>query len=119
LILKTEGRIYFGNAQNIGDRIWPQIEDANPKVLLLDCSATPNFEFTALKMLNEAEAKLTKDGIELWLAALTPEALALIQRSPLGQRLGRERMFFTVPQAVAHYSSTRPSPGGAAAPAHG
>ena len=47
LILKTEGRIYFGNAQNVGDRMWPLIRQAVPRVLLLDCSATPNFEFTA------------------------------------------------------------------------
>ena len=107
LILKTEGRIYFGNAQNIGDRIWPLLADAKPKVLLLDCGATPNFEFTALKMLSEAEVKLMKGGIELWLAALTPEALSLIQRSPLGERLGRERMFFTVQQAVERYAGTR------------
>jgi high affinity sulfate transporter 1 len=119
LILKTEGRIYFGNAQNVGDRIWPRIDEVNPKVLLLDCGATPNFEFTALKMLNEAEAKLTARGIELWLAALTPAALALIQQSPLGQRLGRERMFFTVPQAVERYSSTRLPKLGAPAGAHG
>jgi MFS superfamily sulfate permease-like transporter len=105
LILKTEGRIYFGNAQNVGGRMWPLIRQAAPEVVLLDCGATPNFEFTALKMLSDAEARLQEDGIQLWLAALTPEALALIQRSPLGQRLGRERMFFTVAQAVDHYLS--------------
>jgi high affinity sulfate transporter 1 len=103
LVLKTEGRIYFGNAQNVGDRMWPLIHQAAPEVLLLDCGATPNFEFTALKLLSDAEGRLKEDGIELWLAALTPEALEVIQRSPLGQRLGRARMFFTVPQAVDHY----------------
>jgi SulP family sulfate permease len=107
LIVKTEGRIYFGNAQNVGDRIWPLLAEAKPEVLLLDCGATPNFEFTALKMLSEAEVKLANAGVELWLAALTPEALTLVQRSPLGQRLGRERMFFTVQQAVERYANTR------------
>jgi sulfate permease, SulP family len=107
LILKSEGSVYFGNAQNVGDLLWPMIRSENPKVLLLDFSAIPNIEFTALKMLNEAEAKLNDEGIELWLAALTPEALALVQRSPLGERLGRPRMFFTVAQAVEHYLSAR------------
>jgi hypothetical protein len=58
------------------------------------------FEFTALKMLGEAEAKLREEGVTLWLAALSPESLGLAQGSPLGVRLGRERTFFTVPQAV-------------------
>jgi len=103
LILRTEGRAYFGNAQNIGDRIWPLVRDASPKVLLLDCGGIPSFEFTALKMLGEAEAKLREEGTVLWLAALSPESLALVQGSPLGALLGRERMFFTVPRAVERY----------------
>jgi high affinity sulfate transporter 1 len=103
LILRSEGRVYFGNAQNIGDRLWPLVREARPKVLLLDCSGIPGFEFTALKMLGEAEPKLRREGVELWLAALSPEALGQVQGSSLGQALGRERMFFTVAQAVQQY----------------
>jgi SulP family sulfate permease len=103
LILRTEGRVYFGNAQNIGDRIWPLVGGERPRVLLLDCGGIPGLEFTALKMLSEAEAKLREEGVELWLAALGAEALPLVQGSPLGARLGRERMFFTVAQAVERF----------------
>jgi high affinity sulfate transporter 1 len=103
LILRTEGRVYFGNAQNIGERMWPLVRQARPKVLLFDCGGIPSFEFTALKMLGEAETKLREEGIALWLAALSPEALHLVQGSPLGSLLGRERMFFTLPQAVERY----------------
>jgi SulP family sulfate permease len=103
LIVRTEGRAYFGNAQNIGESMWPLVREARPRVLLLDCGGIPGFEFTALKMLGEAEAKLREEGVSLWLAALSPEALPLVQGSPLGALLGRERMFFTVPQAVERY----------------
>jgi sulfate permease, SulP family len=115
LILRTEGRVYFGNAQNIGDRLWPLVREARPEVLLLDCGGIPDFEYTALKMLGEAETKLLEEGITLWLAALAPEALSIVQGSPLGERLGRERMFFTVPQAVERYRS-RSRSGASAAP---
>ena len=108
LILRTEGRVYFGNAQNIGDRMWGLVHELKPAVLLLDCGGNPSFEFTAIKMLEEAEAKLREEGVTLWLAALSPEALVLVQRSPLGARLGRERMFFTLAQAVERYRATRP-----------
>ena len=103
LILRTEGRVYFGNAQNIGDGVWPLVREARPNVLLLDCGGIPGFEFTALKMLGEAEAKLREEGVELWLAALSAEALELVRASALGERLGRERMFFTVERAVDGY----------------
>ena len=107
LILRTEGRAYFGNAQNIGASMWPLVREARPRVLLLDCGGIPGFEFTALKMLGEAEAKLREEGVSLWLAALSPEALPLVQGSPLGALLGRERMFFTVAQAVERYREQR------------
>jgi hypothetical protein len=62
-------------------------------------------EFTALQMLIEAEEKLSGEGTELWLAALNPEVLALVQRTPLAERLGRERMYFTVPQAARAFET--------------
>jgi len=105
LILRTEGRVYFGNAQSIGDRMSPLVREARPKVMLLDCSAVPGLEFTAVRMLAEAEQRLGREGVELWLAALSPEALGLVRGSALGAVLGRERMFFTVAQALDAYRS--------------
>jgi len=72
-------------------------------VLLIDCGAIPGFEFTALKMLVEAETQLREKGVELWLAALNPEALEMVRRTPLAERLGRARMFFTVEKGVAAF----------------
>jgi anti-anti-sigma regulatory factor len=74
-----------------------------PRVLLLDCSAIPDFEYTSVKMLIEAEEKLRTAGVDLWLAALNPEALEMVKRTRLAERLGHERMFFTVEQAVDAY----------------
>jgi MFS superfamily sulfate permease-like transporter len=65
-----------------------------------------DIEYTALKMLTGAEEKLRRDGIMLWLAALNPEVLAMVQRSGLGATLGRERMFFNVQQAVEKYQAS-------------
>jgi len=69
----------------------------------LDCSAIPNFEYTALRMLTDTVEKLPQAGIELWLAGLTPVALDLIRRAPLGTLLGRERMCFDVGHAVSRF----------------
>jgi high affinity sulfate transporter 1 len=105
LILKTEGLVHFANAQRIGNLMWPLIDEYQPRVLVLDCSAIPDFEYTALKMLINAEKRLKQDGVSLWLAALNPEPLALVQNSVLGQTLGRERMFFTLDQAVKKFQA--------------
>jgi MFS superfamily sulfate permease-like transporter len=103
LILRTEGRIYFGNAQRVADKMAPIVREARPEVVIVDCGAVPDIEFTALKMLIEAEERLRTNGIQLWLARLNPAALEVVQRSSLGQSLGRERMFFNVHGAVEAY----------------
>jgi hypothetical protein len=54
-------------------------------------------------MLTEAEERNRELGISLWLVGLNPSVLAMVQRSPLGETLGRERMFFNLEQAVARY----------------
>jgi MFS superfamily sulfate permease-like transporter len=105
LLVRAEGRMYFANAQRVGDRIWPLIHEAKPRVVVMECSAIPDIEYTALRMLMNAEEKLRAAGIALWLAGLTPVALDVIRRSPLGEILGRERMCFDVAQAVSQYQS--------------
>jgi high affinity sulfate transporter 1 len=111
LILRTEGRIYFANAQRIADKMAPLVQRAQPKVVLIDCGAVPDIEFTALKMMIDAEERLRGMGISLWLARLNPAALQVVQRSPLGARLGRERMFFNVNRAVEAYLARQSSSG--------
>lgn len=107
LIARPEGRIFFVNVGNVGGKLNDMVKATSPQVILLDCSAMIGLEYTALKMLAEAEEKLRAEGTELWLAALNPEVLQLVQRTPLAERLGRERMFFTVEQAVAAFEARK------------
>jgi MFS superfamily sulfate permease-like transporter len=109
LIARPQGRIYFANAANVFDKLKALALAAPPQVLLLDCSAISGLEYTALKMLTEGEERMRERGVELWLAALNPEALDLVQRTPLGERLGRPRMYFTVEQAVAAFQARQPA----------
>jgi hypothetical protein len=76
---------------------------------VLDYSAVTDIEYTAVKMLIEAEAKLRGEGIVVWLAVLNPEALALVQRSKLGEVLGRERTLFNLGVAVEKYARSASS----------
>ncbi len=103
MILRIEGRAFFLNAQRIGDQMWLIVEQSKPAVLLLDCRGLLDIEYTALKMLVEAEERLRRQGVLLWLAALNPGVLQVVQQSPLGRTLGRERMFFNVQAGVQRY----------------
>jgi high affinity sulfate transporter 1 len=103
LLVKIQGDVHFANAARLGDLIWPLINECKPKVLVFDCSAITDFEYTALKMLGEAEVNLRQAGITLWLAALNPEPLQLIQKTSLGETLGRERMIYSLKNVVEEY----------------
>jgi MFS superfamily sulfate permease-like transporter len=100
VIVRTEGRMTFASAPRVGERLWALVDEAKPRVMILECSAIPDFEYTALRALIGLEEKLRERGITLWLAALNPEALTVVERSPLGQALGHERMFFNLREAV-------------------
>jgi len=103
LIVRTAGRMTFASAPRVGEKFWELVQKAQPGVLILDCSAIPDIEYTALKLLMEAEEKLKEAGTILWLAALNPRALEIVKRSVLGLILKDERMFFNVEQAVEAY----------------
>jgi len=61
-------------------------------------------------MLTEAEKREREKGVLLWLVGLTPGVLAMVQHSPLGTALGRERMSFNLEQAVAKHQAHRGRP---------
>jgi SulP family sulfate permease len=105
LLLRPEGSIYFANAPRIAQQIRALINENAPMVVVLDLSVVPNMEFTALSMLIDGEEQMRDEGIMLWLVALNPYVLEVVQHSPLWERLGRERMFFTLEQAVEKYQS--------------
>jgi SulP family sulfate permease len=106
LILRTEGRVFFANAQRVGERMLPLIEAARPSVVVLDGSAIIDIEYTALKMLADAEEKLREHGVTLWLAGLNPHVLDMVRKARLGRLLGPDRLFANVEIAVAAYLRT-------------
>lgn len=104
LILRVEGRVFFANAQRVGDLMRPHVDRERPKVVLLDCRAITDLEYTALKMLAEAQERLARTGTELWLAGMNPGVFDMVQRSKLGTALGREHMFLDTQAAVEQYT---------------
>jgi high affinity sulfate transporter 1 len=103
LLVRVEGRVFFANAQRVGELLWQLVEAARPKVIVLDGRAIIDLEYTAIKMLREAEERLRRDGIELWLAGLNPGVQEAVQRSSVGRALGPGRIFLNLEAAVTNY----------------
>jgi anti-anti-sigma factor len=109
LMLQVEGRVFFVNAERVAEKVRALADEAKPRVVALDFSGVTDLEYTALKMLIEAEKRQRERGVSIWLVGLNPEVLSVIQRSPLGKVLGRERMHFNLEVAVAKYLATSTS----------
>ncbi len=103
LLLRPEGPIFFANAAQISHRIEPLVREAQPKIVAVDASGVLDMEYTAVKMFAQLAKRQSQHGVQLWLIGMTPRVLAIVQRSPLGQLLGREGMHFNLEIAVARY----------------
>jgi high affinity sulfate transporter 1 len=105
LLLRLEGRVFFANAERVREKMRPLVAEGNPQVVALDLSGVPDLEYTALKMVIEAEKRQREHGIMLWLVGLNPEVLRVVQNSELGETLGRDRMFFNLERAVEAFQA--------------
>ena len=95
LMVRPEGRIFFANAQWVGDQIAHLAEAASPRVLALKFSAVSDIEYSALKMLIEGEQRLREHGILSGWWDSTPMPWAWSSAQPSG-----------IPSATSDSSST-------------
>jgi sulfate permease, SulP family len=105
LLLRPEGRIFFVNAETIGEKMKGLMEVAHPRVVAVDCRAIIDVEYTALKMIIAGEERWRKQGVAIWLVGMNPEVLQVVQKSALGQTLGRDRMLFNLEAAISKYQA--------------
>jgi sulfate permease, SulP family len=105
LIVRPEGRLFFLNAQYVGEQINALIDEYKPRVIALDMSRVPDIEYSALQALMEGEKRATERGTTVWLVGLNPGALEVVRRAGLDERLGRERMLFNARAAIERYQA--------------
>jgi len=109
LIIQIEGRVFFANAARVAEKMRALAAEVErkPRVVAVDLSGVPDLEYTALKMLIDAERRERDRGVSVWLVGLNPDVLSVIQRSSLGEILGRERLHFNLELALAKYLANR------------
>ena len=103
LILRTEGWLNFASMPNIREKLRQLVLEQEPQVVILECSAITDIEYTALLMLMEAEEKMARANIQLWLVGLNPAPFQKIRTSPLAKVLGEKRMYANLRDAVNIY----------------
>jgi len=84
-------------------------------VVIIDMRAVLDIEYTALMMLTAAEENLRDQGVEVWVAAMTPQVDRVVRDAALGRRLGAHRIFPSLQLAVEAYEQRARSDEGKAA----
>lgn len=110
LIVRPEGRIFFMNADAVGERIRTLIQQHRPRVVAIDMSRVPDIEYSALQVLADTDRRAAALGVEWWLAGLNPAALEMVRKVGLADRLGRERMLFNARAAIDRYRKLASEP---------
>ncbi len=103
LILRPEGRLFFANVQQVADQIQAFVAEYKPKVLALDMSGVFDIEYSALQTMIESERRVTDQGITVWLAGLNSDVLDYLRASGFADKLGRERLFFSMNAALQRH----------------
>lgn len=100
LILRPEWRLYFANAQNVGERIRTLVAEHAPRVVVLDLSRVPDIEYSALRMLQEGARRTS---VTLWLVDCNPGVLDMVRRAGLDHELGPDHLLFNARTAIERY----------------
>jgi high affinity sulfate transporter 1 len=117
LIVRPEGRLFFVNAQHVGERINALVEQYQPRVVALDMSRVIDIEYSALQTLMEGEKRATENGAVVWMAALNPGVLEVVRSSGLAERLGPDRLLFNARAVIQRYQAMQQGGPGSAQPA--
>ncbi len=101
LILRLDAPLLYMNASWMRDRVRDQIREGDaPTVVVLDLGMSLELDVTGLDKLTQLHADLSQTGVELRLANVHAGVAAILERSGLGDKIGSERIYRTLNDAV-------------------
>jgi SulP family sulfate permease len=117
VIVRLDAPLYFFNANVAKTQIFDIVlaEDPAPKAILIDLAATADLDVTTTDMLFELLADLRARGIEVLVAQVKGTVRDSLRRTGLIDSLGEDRIFPSIPAAVADFTRRHPAGGPAAA----
>jgi high affinity sulfate transporter 1 len=105
LVYRYDAPLCFANAEDFRSRALAAVEQAPspPHWLLLDAEAILGLDSTAAEALRSVHDELTRQGVVLAMARVKQELRRDLVAAGLLDRIGEDRVFMTLPTAVADY----------------
>lgn len=92
-IMHLEGRLFFGVAGELQSALDEVIRDPKIKVLLLRLKRTQDMDITIGGLLADAAQRMAVQGKQLLLAGVRKDAMEILQRTGVVERIGAENVF--------------------------
>lgn len=110
LVLRFDGRLYFGNSQAFSKIIEDQLRD-NPekKYVIIDASSINGMDSTAVHMLFDLNEELKEQGVTLCFANVKGPVRDIMTQNKILTEESSWRFFLSVHEAVSHLGSDDPS----------
>ena len=105
LVYRYDAPLFFANAEDFRRRAVDEIGDDATEWFLLNAEANVDIDTTALDALDDLRRALAERGIVLALARVKQELYDELRAGGLIEKLGPDRIFPTLPAAVAAYVS--------------
>jgi SulP family sulfate permease len=107
VVYRYDAPLFFANADDFKRRALASIEEHPGEVewLLLNFEANVQIDLTAIDALDEIREALERRGQTLALARVKQDMRIELERAGLIDRIGEDRVFATLPTAVAAYVS--------------
>jgi sulfate permease, SulP family len=105
VVYRYDSPLFFANAQDFRRRALAALRqaDGNVQWLILNAEANVEVDLTAIDALDELREELAERGIVLALARVKQDLRDDLVASGFLERVGEDRVFFTLPTAVAAY----------------
>jgi sulfate permease, SulP family len=105
VVYRYDAPLFFANAENFTQRALRAVRDQPDPVawFVLNVEANVEVDITALDALDELRTVLTERGVVFALARVKQDLLDDLQAAGLADKIGRDRLFPTLPTAVAAY----------------
>ncbi len=108
VVFRFDSPLFFANADNFVRTCLAALDSAQtaqtpPRWLLLNMEAITEVDITGLDALDQVRSQCVSRGITLALVRVKSEVIALLVAHGVGDRIGDDRIFPTLPVAVAAY----------------
>lgn len=117
-VYRLDAALCFANAEFLRDQVLDLLEaEPAPRALVFDFHAINGMDSTALHHLEELLEHMGGRGIEVYFAGVKGPVMDRFRRAGLRTRIGEDRFFFEVSQAV-EAAGTRPARAATTGPDH-